>query len=88
MFKYCFGVSYLHRFKITEASTCPCGNGDQTTDHLLFECDLLNKEKDILNLPIVKIYVWPTSKSDLIKKYYKEFTKFIKEIRFDELKVA
>ena len=65
-----------------------CGNGDQTTDHLLFECDLLNKERDILKLSVVKTNVWPTSKSDLIRKYYKEFTKFINEIPFGELKVA
>jgi hypothetical protein len=79
---------YLHRFRIIEAPTCPCGNGDQTTNHLLFECDLLNKERDILKLSVVKTNVWPTSKSDLIRKYYKEFTKFINEIPFGELKVA
>jgi len=39
-------------------------------------------------LSVVKKNVWPTSKSDLIRKYYKEFTKFIKEIPFDELKVV
>ena len=80
--------SYLHRFKIIEELTCPCGNGDQTTDHFLFEYDLLNKERDTLKLSVVKANVWSTSKSDLIKKYYKEFTKFINEIPFDELKVA
>ena len=40
--------SYLHRFKITETPTCPSGTKDQTTDHLLFECELLNKERDNL----------------------------------------
>jgi hypothetical protein len=25
--------SYLHRFKILETSTCPCGTEDQTVDH-------------------------------------------------------
>jgi len=80
--------SYIHRLKIIEAPTCSCGSGDQTTDHLLFECDLLNKEGDILKLSVVKTNVWPTSKSELIRKYYKEFTKFINEIPFDELKVA
>ena len=37
--------SYLHRFKISEKPLCPCGNQDQTTDHLLFECDLLQTER-------------------------------------------
>jgi len=39
--------SYLHRFKIIEAPTCPCGTRDQNIDHLLFECELLNKERAI-----------------------------------------
>ena len=46
--------SYLHRFKITEAPTCPHGKRDQTTDQLLFECNLLNKERDILKLSVIK----------------------------------
>ena len=40
--------SYLHRFKISEAPSCPCGSQDQTTDHLLFECELLRKERNDL----------------------------------------
>jgi len=67
--------SYLHRFKIIEAPTCPCGNGDQTTDHLLFECDLLNKERDFLKLSVLKTNFWATSQSDLIRKYYKRIYK-------------
>ena len=38
--------SYLHRFKIIQTPICPCGTKDQTIDHLLFECELLNKERD------------------------------------------
>jgi hypothetical protein len=40
--------SYLHRFKIIDTPVCPCSTTDQTTDHLLFECELLNKERDKL----------------------------------------
>jgi len=28
-------TAYLHRFKILEQATCPCGKGEQTIDHLL-----------------------------------------------------
>jgi hypothetical protein len=38
--------SYLHQFKITDTPLCPCGTEDQTIDHSLFECELLNKETD------------------------------------------
>jgi hypothetical protein len=40
--------SYLHRFKILETPTSLCGTKDQTIDHLLYECELLTKERDSL----------------------------------------
>jgi len=36
--------SYLHRFKISDTPSCPCGTQDQTTDRVLFKCELLRKE--------------------------------------------
>jgi len=80
--------SYLHRFKIKEAPTCPCSTRDQNIDHLLFECELLNKEKNILKQAIVKTNDWPPSKRDLLRKYFKEFTQFTTKIPFDEINVA
>ena len=74
-------MSYLHHSKIIEASTCPCGARDQTTDHLLFESEHLNKGRDILNLSVLKINDWPTNKRDLIGKYVKEFIKCINKIQ-------
>jgi len=35
---------YLHRFKIIENATCPCNKGDQTIDHLLNQCTLLQTQ--------------------------------------------
>jgi hypothetical protein len=29
--------SYLHRFKIIDPPDCPCGNDNQTTEHILLE---------------------------------------------------
>jgi hypothetical protein len=63
--------SYLHRFKIIETPTCPCGTRDQITDHLLFECELLIKERDRLKSTSSKTNVWSTNKSDLIRKHCK-----------------
>jgi len=80
--------AYLLRFKIIEASICPCCTRDQTTDHLLFECELLNKERNILKLSILKTEDWPTNKTYVIKKYIKEFTRFFNEIPFDKLNAA
>ena len=54
--------SYLHRFKIIETPICPCGTKDQTTDHLLFECELLNKEIKRIISAVSKTDAWPISK--------------------------
>jgi len=40
--------SYLHRFRISEAPACPCGNGNQTVEHILFECGILQDERERL----------------------------------------
>jgi len=37
--------AYLCRFKISGTPTSPCGDTDRTTDHLLYECDLLRDTK-------------------------------------------
>jgi hypothetical protein len=52
---------------------------------LLFECDLLNKERDKLISTILKTDVWPINKNKLIRKHFKTFAKFTNEISFDEL---
>jgi ribonuclease HI len=77
--------SYLHRFKIIETPVCPCGTTDQTIDHLIFECKLLNRERDRLISAILKSDVWPISKDKLIRKHFKIFAKFTNEIAFDKL---
>jgi len=77
--------SYLHRFKIRETPSCPCGAQDQTTDHLLFECELLRKERNDLTTNILKTNVWPISKPELTGKHFKAFYKFTNDISFDKL---
>jgi hypothetical protein len=56
--------SYLHHFKITETPICPCGTTAQTIDQLLFECELLNKERDNLLSTVLKTNVWPINKTN------------------------
>jgi len=79
--------SYLHRFKISDTPLCPCGTQEQTTDHLLFECELLQKERNDLATTILKTDVWPTSKTDLIKKHLKAFFQFTNAIVIDKLTI-
>ena len=46
--------AYLHRFKIIEVPTCTCGKAVQTTDHLIFECETLTKERGKLKTTALK----------------------------------
>ena len=54
-------------------------------DHLLYECELLNKERDSLKSTVLKTDIWPISKNRLIRKHFKIFAKFTNEISFDKL---
>jgi len=62
---------YLHRFKIIETPTCPCGTKDHKKDQWLFECELLNKEQDSLNSSVLKTDIWTISRIGLIRKHFK-----------------
>jgi len=56
--------AYLQGFKIIENATCRCAKRDQTTDHLIFECELLTKERNRMNSSISQTNRWPTNKKD------------------------
>jgi hypothetical protein len=47
--------SYQHRFKIIGTPICPCSTTAQTIEYLLFECELLNKERDNAISTVIKI---------------------------------
>jgi hypothetical protein len=77
--------SYLHRFKISDTPTCSCGTKGQTIEHLIYECELLNKERESLRSTVLQTGTWPISKETLIRKHFKIFVQFINEISFDKL---
>jgi hypothetical protein len=53
--------AYLHRFKILQHATCPCNNGEQTTDNLLYQCILLHTQRELLRNRVLKTGNWPAS---------------------------
>jgi len=77
--------AYLQRFKILEHANCPCGNGDQTIDHLIYRCSILHTEREIFKRIVLKSGNWSAQKHELISKYLKSFLLFIKSINFDTL---
>jgi hypothetical protein len=78
--------SYFHRFKIIEDPMCLCKMSPQTTDHLLWVCELLRKQRQILRNSITNAGGnWPITNSDLANKYTKFFQKFVNAINFETL---
>jgi hypothetical protein len=77
--------AYLHRFKIIENPDCPCSNGSQTADHLLYDCNKLNKEREKLIAHISKEDTWPVRKIDSVKKYLKQLIQFTDSIDYEKL---
>ena len=37
--------TYLHKYKIIESPMCSCKNGEQSVDHILFDCKLLENDR-------------------------------------------
>jgi hypothetical protein len=77
--------AYLHRFKLRDYTTCICGQGDQTTDHLLFYCKKTHTQREVLKQHIIKKGNWPASKQELVSKYRKLFSAFIESLDFELL---
>jgi len=36
---------YLHHFKIVKEPTCCCGTAEKKTDHVIYECEKLTKQR-------------------------------------------
>jgi hypothetical protein len=78
--------SYCHRFKIVDDPTCIFKMGPQTTDHLLWECKLLRKQREVLKNCTTKASGnWPIINSDLANSYIKLFQMFVNSIKFEIL---
>jgi hypothetical protein len=77
--------AYLHRFIILEHATCPCGNGNQTVEHILDRCPILNRQRELFKRIVKKSGNWPANKHELISKHLKSFLLVIKSINFDPL---
>jgi len=76
--------TYFNRLQISDDATCPSGKGDQTTDHVIYNCGRLTEEMDKLRAAVTKTDAWPTGKWKLIKRHYNEFSKFINSKSFED----
>jgi len=71
--------SYLHRFKLINNPMCPCDEGAQSSEHLIFDCKILEFQRNTLKHQIKSSGgTWPINNSDLTVTYSNAFSKFIK----------
>jgi hypothetical protein len=77
--------SYLHLFKVIESPVCPCANGNQTVEHIIYDCGKLNNERRKLIADISKGDHWPVGKNVLVNKYLKQVTHFINSIDYGNM---
>ena len=68
--------AYLHHFKIIQSPECFCKHGDQTTDHPLYDCKILGKEREKLIAYTSREENWPVRKRELVNKQSKSIYKF------------
>jgi len=75
--------SYLYRFKLADDPSCPCNEGQQTSDHIIFECNIVEAQRSTLIKQItVSAGSWPPANDELITKYLKAFLSFVKSTDF------
>ena len=77
--------AYLHKFKIQESPICSCKRGEQTVEHVIYDCKLVEEERDRLKAAVMRTDNWPVSKNNLIKNFYKDFVRFTNSIKLDKM---
>jgi hypothetical protein len=78
--------SYLKRFKLTDESKCPCNEGEQTVEHIIHVCSVLDKQRSyMIKSVITKGGSWPPLNNELVDIYLQDFIKFVKSIDFNQL---
>jgi hypothetical protein len=58
--------------------TCLCKKSPQTAYHLLWQCEILRKQRQVLRNSVMKVGGnWPITNSELANKYTKFFQMFV-----------
>jgi len=65
--------AYLYRFNLRDDARCICGHNDQTMQHLLFHCEKISTQREVLKHQINQERNWMEIKQELISKHKKVF---------------
>ena len=63
--------TYLCKYKIIESPLCSCDESEQSVGHILYECKLLEHERDRLKAAVMRSENWPVSKDKRSLKFTK-----------------
>jgi len=78
--------SYLYKYKIIGNPKCLCKKkGEQTIDRKIYDCELVEQERERIKAAVLRTEKWPISKDIPVNKYSKSFKKFTDSITFDKL---
>jgi hypothetical protein len=62
--------SYLHKFRLTDNLMCSCEEEEQTTDHLIFQCNKLSNQRNEMIKQIKNICgTWPLTHETLVNDH-------------------
>ena len=64
---------------------CSWDEGEQSVDHSLYECELLEHERDRLKAAVIRSEHWTVSKDKLSIQFYKNFKEFANSILLDKV---
>ena len=78
-------LTFLQVNKCKTNQTCTCNGGQQTPDHLIYECKHLQAQRSSLIKHImIRGGDWPPAHDELVTTYLTAFTRFIKSIDFQK----
>jgi hypothetical protein len=64
--------------------TC-CEEGDQSVEHIIYDCKLLEQEISRLKAVVMQTEKWPVSRDKLSTKFYRYFKEFTDNIKLDKV---
>ena len=70
---------------LTYSTYNPADGGEQSVDHILYECRLLEHERGRLKAAVIRSENWPVSKDKRSVKFYKNFKEFANSILLDKV---
>jgi len=76
--------AYLHKYKIKDDPTCPCRKGPRTVQHIIFDCPLLEKEREKLKAVVTRSENWPVNCNKLGVQYHTKFKEYVDNTNWNE----